>query len=114
MPTSDDVWDRFIELGHDGTGPIVPADSYHLYLDLRERGFTFTVEAGDRSPVLVVCPPDLLTDDDCKSIRRWKWHLLALMDFDGRPGLDAHLRFTDVSSVVRSECDTAVGRLRNK
>ena len=27
MPTSDDVWDRFIELGHDGTGPIVPADS---------------------------------------------------------------------------------------
>ena len=70
--------------------------------------------AGDRSPVLVVCPPDLLTDDDCKSIRRWKWHLLALMDFDGRPGLDAHLRFTDVSSVVRSECDTAVGRLRDE
>ena len=94
MAASDDVWDRFIELGHDGAGPIIPADPYHLYLGLRERGFTFAVEAaGDRAPILVVCPPEALTDDDCSSIRRWKWHLPMLMDFEGRPGLDAHLLF---------------------
>ena len=95
MAASDDVWDRFIELGHDGTGPIVPKESYDLYVGLRDRGLTFTAEAGDHTPILVVSPPEALTDEDCAFIRRWKWHLLMLMDFEGRPGLDAHLLISD-------------------
>ena len=93
MAASDDVWDRFIELGHDGAGPIIPADCYGLYITLRGRGLTFTSEAGDHTPVLVVSPPEALTDEDCADIRRWKWHLLMLMEFDGR--LDAQVLFTD-------------------
>ena len=91
MAASDDVRDRFIELGPDGNGPVIPADCYHLYLGLRGSGFTFTAEAGDHAPVLAVTPPEALTDEDCAAIRRWKWHLLMLMGFDGQPGLDAHL-----------------------
>ncbi len=106
MAASDDVWDRFIELGHDGNGPVIPADCYHLYLDLRGSGFTFTAEAGDGAPVLVVSPPEALTDEDCAGIRRWKWHLLMLMDFDGQPGLDAHLLCSDDARRT-----TAAGRL---
>lgn len=94
MAASNDVWDRFIELGHDGTGPIIPKDCYGLYITLRGRGLTFTSEAGYHTPVLVVSPPEALTDEDCGDIRRWKWHLLVLMDFDARSDLDPRL-FTD-------------------
>jgi hypothetical protein len=80
-----DVDDRFVHLQG---GLIVPAPAYLLLLDLEARGFA-VVRDGD---TLIVRPPNRLTREDCASIRRWKWHLLMLLDYDARPHLDAHHR----------------------
>ena len=84
MAVSDDVWDRFVPLVD---GPLMPADAYRLWCDLRARGFSLTHE--DRT--LVVTPPDRLTRADCDACRRWKWHLMQLADYDARTDFDALL-----------------------
>jgi len=58
-------------------GLAVPIEPYLLLLDLEGRGFQVTQD-GD---VLVVCPGTQLTDADCAAVRRWKLHLLALVNY---------------------------------
>jgi hypothetical protein len=58
-------------------GLIVPAQSCLLAFELEDRGFKLSRD-GD---VLVVQPHERLTRDDCSRIRRWKLHLLALLDY---------------------------------
>ena len=58
-------------------GLVVPAQSCLLAFELEDRGFTLS-RNGD---VLVVQPHERLTRDDCSRIRRWKLHLLALLDY---------------------------------
>ena len=88
MAASDDL----VPLGHDATGPIIPVDCYRLYLELGERGFTLTTEAAGK--VLVVQPPEKLTAADVTRLKRWRWHLLMMLDYFARPDFDAHL-FSD-------------------
>ena len=75
---------------------VVPAGAFLLLLDLEARGFTLTRE-GDT--VLVVMPPERLTPEDRSAIRRWKWHLLMLLDYCGKPNVDRHL-FTDRAHTI--------------
>ncbi|HXG70037.1 MAG TPA: hypothetical protein VNJ04_05415 [Gemmatimonadaceae bacterium] len=84
---ASDYHDRFVTLRN---GPIVPAQAYLLLLDLERRDFRITREG----QTLIVQPPARLTTADCTAIRRWKWHLLGLLDYCQRPDNDAHL-FTD-------------------
>jgi hypothetical protein len=58
-------------------GLAVPLEPLRLLLDLESRGFTVFREDGD----VVVLPGNQLTDDDCRQIRGWKPHLLALLDY---------------------------------
>lgn len=85
MGDSDDLFVTFRD------GLIIPAPAYLLLLDLEQRDFTVSREG---ATTLLVRPPDRLTHEDCASIRRWKWHLLMLLDYCTRSDLDAHL-FTD-------------------
>ncbi|HXG90008.1 MAG TPA: hypothetical protein VNJ02_16900 [Vicinamibacterales bacterium] len=86
MDASDFGADRFVTLR--GLAVPVPADAYRLLLNLEVRAFNVSRE-GDR--VLVVEPHQRLTPEDLASIRRWKWHLLILIDYCNQPHLDAHL-----------------------
>ena len=85
---ASDLAERFVTFRG---GFIVPAEAYVLLLDLEARGFTLRVEA---THALIVSPPAALTPADCSAIRRWKWHLVALLAWCATPGLDAHL-FSD-------------------
>jgi hypothetical protein len=58
-------------------GLAVPVEPLELLLELESRGCHLTRD-GDG---LIVEPRRLLTDDDCRAIRRWKPHLLALVDY---------------------------------
>jgi hypothetical protein len=58
-------------------GLALPLEPILLALELEERGFGLTRD-GD---VLSVQPYERLTRDDCQRIRRWKLHLLALIDY---------------------------------
>jgi RNase P/RNase MRP subunit p29 len=58
-------------------GLIVPAQSCLLAFELEDRGFKLSRDGN----VLVVQPHDRLTRYDCSRIRRWKWHLLSLLDY---------------------------------
>lgn len=90
--------DRFVQLGQRG-GPLIPADGYHLYVELGERGFAMTAE--DAGKVLVVRPPEKLTTADVARLKRWRWHLLLILDYFARPHFDAHLyRDTPAPSVT--------------
>lgn len=71
-------------------GVSVPAPAYLLLLDFEGRGITIH-RSGD---CLTVGPSDRLTDADRATIRAYKPHLLALLDYCQRPDLDAHL-FSD-------------------
>lgn len=70
-------------------GPIVPADAYHLRLDLADRGLTLTRLS---ETTLKVTPPEHLAPADQAAIARWKWHLLMLVDYEGRTNFDALVR----------------------
>ena len=59
-------------------GPTVPLAPLLLLLKLEERLFSLRQD-GD---ALLVQPPGQLTADDCASIRRWRWHLLALVAYE--------------------------------
>lgn len=67
--------DRFVQLSH---GPIVPIEPLMLMLGLEARGVRLTSDGQD----LVITPFSLLTDDDRQQLRRWKLHLLALVDYE--------------------------------
>jgi hypothetical protein len=67
--------DRFVQLHG---GPLLPVEPILLAFELEERGFTLTRLDGD---VLSVQPYDRLTREDCSRIKRWKWHVLALLDY---------------------------------
>jgi hypothetical protein len=86
-----EVDDRFVT---HKDGMVVPAPAYCLLLDLERRDFSITGE-GD---MLMVHPPERLTREDCTRIRRWKWHLLMLIDYCARPDRDAHLFRDDTAT----------------
>jgi hypothetical protein len=67
--------DRYVMLTG---GLILPVSAIELALELEERSFRLSRE--DDS-TLVVRPCERLTREDCRRIRRWKWHLLALLDY---------------------------------
>lgn len=92
-----DFDDRFVMLRD---GPIVPAAAYVLLLDLEARGFSVTRE---QDTVLVVQPPGQLTPEDCASIKRWKWHLLGLLDYCTHPNPDAYLFRDDTPSATTAD-----------
>ena len=66
--------DRYVSLRG---GLVVPVDPYMLMFELEDRGFSLSRD-GD---ALVVKPYERLTPDLCGRIRRWKHHLLALVDY---------------------------------
>jgi hypothetical protein len=59
-------------------GLTVPAAALRLLFDLQERGFELAAEG---KAALIVRPASRLTDDDRCQIRRWKWHLRALLAY---------------------------------
>jgi hypothetical protein len=58
------------------SGLTLPADALRVLWNLEARGVSF--EADD--DVLVARPLRLLTDADHRELRRYKWHILALLD----------------------------------
>jgi hypothetical protein len=70
-----DVSERYVSLT---SGLVLPVEPCLLALDLEARGFTLTREHDD---VLSVQPHQRLTPEDCVAIRRWKLHLLAIVDY---------------------------------
>ena len=75
MPASD----PFVCLGPGPTGGLtVPVAALRLAWDLEERGFRLSQE-GD---TLYVEPARSLTEADRAGLRRWKHHVLALMDYE--------------------------------
>lgn len=59
-------------------GLAVPAAPLILLFQLEERGLTFMQDGED----LIVKPRERLTEDDCRQIRRWKTHILALLAYE--------------------------------
>ena len=72
MPSSTD---RFVTF-HGGL--TLPAEALRLAIDLELKGVSLTAD-GDH---LVVRPRHLLTTDEQEAVRRWKWHLLALLAYE--------------------------------
>ncbi len=70
-------------------GPTLPIAVFELALALETRGFTFQA-VGDQ---LRVIPPrdtngterDTLSEIDREAIKKWKLHLLAVVDYDAPP-----------------------------
>jgi len=58
-------------------GPMVPVEAYLTLLDLERRGVT--VEASGAG--LMVGPRKLLTEADRARVRKWKPHLLMLVNY---------------------------------
>jgi hypothetical protein len=71
MPTS--ASDRYVTLRG---GLTVPLEPVLLVLDLEARGLTLRRDGDD----LVIQPRAQLTDTDRAKLRRWKPHVLALID----------------------------------
>jgi hypothetical protein len=73
--------DRNPALGDDcvvlRSGLALPVEPIKLALELEERGFRLAREGED---TLVVRPNRGLTDEDHRRVRRWKPHLLALLE----------------------------------
>ena len=63
-------------------GLALPLEPILLALKLEERGFRLAREG---EGTLVVQPAERLTGEECRRIRQWKQHLLALVDY--RPPL---------------------------
>ena len=66
--------ERYVQLRG---GLVVPVAPIALLLDLESRGLTLSRDGDD----LLISPPGRLTDDDRAALRRWKCHVLALMDY---------------------------------
>jgi hypothetical protein len=58
-------------------GLTLPVAAVALALDLERRGIHLRSEDGH---ALLVGPPERMTDDDRVGVRRWKLHLLALLE----------------------------------
>jgi hypothetical protein len=76
--------DRFVLLRG---GVVVPVEPFLLLLDLEARGISVSKDSDSIS----IAPRALLADADRTALRRWKWHLLLLIDYCAQPGWDAHL-----------------------
>jgi hypothetical protein len=74
--------DRFVELPTESGDLVLPVELLLLALDLEDRGFRLRRDGDD----LLVQPFQRLTAEDCRHIRRWKHHLLALVDYQPRSG----------------------------
>ena len=59
-------------------GLTVPVEPFLLLLDLESRGLHLAAEGG----TLTVGPQRDLTADDCRRIKEWKTHLLALLAYE--------------------------------
>jgi hypothetical protein len=57
-------------------GLTLPIEPWLLLLDLEARDFSIRRDGDD----LIVAPRVRLTGADCAALRRWKAHLLALVD----------------------------------
>jgi hypothetical protein len=67
--------DRYVELRG---GLCVPIEPIQLLLRLEAMGFTFEREGLDR---IAVRPFSKLVSEDVAQIKRWKLHLIALLDY---------------------------------
>jgi hypothetical protein len=70
MPSASE---RFVSL----PGLTIPVEPYCFLLDLEARGFDVTAD----DDYLVIRPASRLTDTDRSALRRWKYHLLALVSY---------------------------------
>ncbi len=59
-------------------GLAVPVEPLLLVLDLETRGFGLHSDGGD----IVVSPASRLSDRDRRALRRWKFHVLALLTYE--------------------------------
>ena len=59
-------------------GLALPVEPIQLAIDLESRDFSLRQEDGD---VLSVQPCQRLTEQDCAAIRKWKRHLLSLLNY---------------------------------
>jgi hypothetical protein len=66
--------DRYVSLRG---GLTIPLEPLLLALDLEARGFRLMPD-GDS---IVVAPFSQLTEDDQRQLRRWKLHVLALLEY---------------------------------
>lgn len=69
--------ERFISLRG---GLVVPVEPLMLALDLEARGFAMQPDGDD----LIVEPFSQLTEEDCRQLRRWKRHVIALLAYAPR------------------------------
>jgi hypothetical protein len=67
--------DRFVELRG---GLIIPAEPLLLVFDLQARGFQLTPTDGD----ITIRPWSRLTAENTRQLRRWKQHVLAILDYE--------------------------------
>lgn len=67
--------DRYVSL--DG-GLVIPVEPLLLTLDLQARGFTLTPDGSD----ILISPFSQLTSEDCRQIRRWKSHVIAILKYE--------------------------------
>jgi hypothetical protein len=72
---SSDRRDRYVLLKN---GLALPLEPLLLALELEERGLRLSREGAD---TLVVQPHHHLTHEDRERIRRWKFHLLSIVDY---------------------------------
>jgi len=83
LPTLERIWGRAYDFVGTPDGRRYHGEFFmYLFEDLRRanagvQGFQVTQD-GD---VLVVCPGTQLTEADCAAVRRWKLHLLALVNY---------------------------------
>lgn len=72
---SSDRRDRYVLLQN---GLALPLEPLLLALELEERGLHLSREGVD---TLVVQPHQQLTAEDRERVRRWKYHLLSIVDY---------------------------------
>lgn len=65
------------ELVSIGPRLLVPAEAFEVVADLELRGIQLRA-VGDE---LIARPSGSLTEEDCSKVRRWKLHVLAILDF---------------------------------
>jgi hypothetical protein len=59
-------------------GLVIPAEPLLLVLDLQGRGFRLVPDGGD----IIVSPFSKLSAEDCRQIRRWKRHIVAILEYE--------------------------------
>lgn len=73
--TMPDASERFVSLRG---GLVVPYEPLLIALDLEARGFHMRPDGGD----LIISPFSQLTAEDRQQIRRWKYHLAAIVCYE--------------------------------